>query len=114
VSYKDVIIKSQVFLFHSQKYDLKFDFQSEDLILCRLMVPSFSSQTAYLCAENVVFVCSTGTGRSSIPPEKIVFSAQGTIATSESMIGKSASLSLHAASACYFQVTPRNRQCWNS
>ncbi|XP_020024420.1 nuclear pore complex protein Nup133 isoform X3 [Castor canadensis] len=52
-------------------------FQSEDLILCRLMVPSFSSQTAYLCAENVVFVCSTGTGRSSIPPEKIVFSAQG-------------------------------------
>ncbi|KAM4828637.1 nuclear pore complex protein Nup133 [Thomomys bottae] len=52
-------------------------FQSEDLITCRLMVPNFSSQAAYLYTENTVYVCSTGTGKSSLPPEKIVFTAQG-------------------------------------
>ncbi|KAM5235648.1 nuclear pore complex protein Nup133 [Ctenodactylus gundi] len=52
-------------------------FQSEDLIMCRLMVPDFSNQTAYLYTENAVYVCATGTGKCSLPQEKIVFSAQG-------------------------------------
>ncbi|GAB1293790.1 Nuclear pore complex protein Nup133 [Apodemus speciosus] len=52
-------------------------FQSEDLVTCRLMVPDFSSQTTYLHMENAVFVCSTGTGRFSLPQEKIVFDTQG-------------------------------------
>ncbi|KAH0519864.1 Nuclear pore complex protein Nup133 [Microtus ochrogaster] len=52
-------------------------FQSEDLIPCRLMVPNFSSQMTYLYMENAVFVCSTGTGKFSLPQEKIVFDAQG-------------------------------------
>ncbi|XP_008583003.1 PREDICTED: nuclear pore complex protein Nup133 [Galeopterus variegatus] len=52
-------------------------FQSEDLIMCRLMVPNFSSQTAYLYTENAVYVCSTGTGKFSLPQEKIVFNSQG-------------------------------------
>ncbi|KAK7800044.1 hypothetical protein U0070_000925 [Myodes glareolus] len=52
-------------------------FQSEDLIPCRLMVPNFSSQMAYLYMDNAVFVCSTGTGKFSLPQEKIVFDAQG-------------------------------------
>uniref|UniRef100_A0A8W4FDU9 Nuclear pore complex protein Nup133 n=1 Tax=Sus scrofa TaxID=9823 RepID=A0A8W4FDU9_PIG len=52
-------------------------FQSEDLITCRLMVPDFSNQTAYLYSENSVYVCSTGTGKFSLPREKIVFNTQG-------------------------------------
>uniref|UniRef100_A0A0P6K367 Nuclear pore complex protein Nup133 n=1 Tax=Heterocephalus glaber TaxID=10181 RepID=A0A0P6K367_HETGA len=52
-------------------------FQSEDLIMCRLMVPDFSNQTACLYTESAVYVCSTGTGKFSLPQEKIVFSAQG-------------------------------------
>ncbi|XP_073076070.1 nuclear pore complex protein Nup133 isoform X1 [Manis javanica] len=52
-------------------------FQSEDLIMCRLMVPNFSNQTAYLYTESAVCVCSTGTGKFSLPQEKIVFNAQG-------------------------------------
>lgn len=52
-------------------------FQSEDLITCRLMVPNFSSQVTYLYMENAVFVCSTGTGKFSLPQEKIVFDTQG-------------------------------------
>ncbi|CAH7044527.1 nuclear pore complex protein Nup133 [Phodopus roborovskii] len=52
-------------------------FQSEDLITCRLMVPNFSSQMTYLYMENAVFVCSTGTGKFSLPQEKIVFDTQG-------------------------------------
>ncbi|XP_037366089.1 nuclear pore complex protein Nup133 [Talpa occidentalis] len=52
-------------------------FQSEELIMCRLMVPNFSNQTAYLYTENAVYVCSTGTGKFSLPQEKIVFNTQG-------------------------------------
>ncbi|XP_046509554.1 nuclear pore complex protein Nup133 [Equus quagga] len=52
-------------------------FQSEDLIMCRLMVPNFSNQTAYLYTESAVYVCSTGTGKFSLPREKIVFNIQG-------------------------------------
>ncbi|KAK2489336.1 hypothetical protein MC885_004420 [Smutsia gigantea] len=50
---------------------------SEDLIMCRLMVPDFSNQTAYLYTESAVCVCPTGTGKCSLPQEKIVFNAQG-------------------------------------
>ncbi|XP_040843995.1 nuclear pore complex protein Nup133 isoform X1 [Ochotona curzoniae] len=52
-------------------------FESEDLIMCRLVVPNFSNQTAYLYTENAVYVCSTGTGKFSLPREKIAFNAQG-------------------------------------
>ncbi|XP_045393002.1 nuclear pore complex protein Nup133 isoform X3 [Lemur catta] len=52
-------------------------FQSEDLIMCRLMVPNFSNQTAYLYNESAVYVCSTGTGKFSLPQEKIIFNIQG-------------------------------------
>ncbi|XP_077005521.1 nuclear pore complex protein Nup133 [Tamandua tetradactyla] len=52
-------------------------FQSEDLIMCRLVVPNFSNQTAYLYTENAVYVCSTGTGKFSLPQEKITFNTQG-------------------------------------
>ncbi|XP_006868653.1 PREDICTED: nuclear pore complex protein Nup133 [Chrysochloris asiatica] len=52
-------------------------FQSEDQIKCRLVVPNFSKQTAYLYTENAVYVCSTGNGRLSLPQEKIVFDTQG-------------------------------------
>ncbi|XP_062980462.1 nuclear pore complex protein Nup133 [Elgaria multicarinata webbii] len=51
-------------------------FQPEEL-LCRLIVPDFSSHAACLYKEDEVFACSTGTGRTSLPQEKIVFSAQG-------------------------------------
>uniref|UniRef100_A0A8I6A7P7 Nuclear pore complex protein Nup133 n=1 Tax=Rattus norvegicus TaxID=10116 RepID=A0A8I6A7P7_RAT len=52
-------------------------FQSEDLVACRLMVPDFPSQMTYLYMESAVFVCSTGTGKVSLPQEKIVFDTQG-------------------------------------
>uniref|UniRef100_A0ABK0LY53 Nucleoporin 133 n=1 Tax=Rattus norvegicus TaxID=10116 RepID=A0ABK0LY53_RAT len=50
---------------------------SEDLVACRLMVPDFPSQMTYLYMESAVFVCSTGTGKVSLPQEKIVFDTQG-------------------------------------
>ncbi|XP_055281818.1 nuclear pore complex protein Nup133 isoform X1 [Moschus berezovskii] len=52
-------------------------FQSEDLTVCRLMVPNFSNQTACLYTESTVYMCSTGTGKFSLPQEKIVFNTQG-------------------------------------
>ncbi|XP_042302014.1 nuclear pore complex protein Nup133 isoform X2 [Sceloporus undulatus] len=45
--------------------------------MCRLVVPDFSSQAACLYTEDEVFACSTGTGRTSLPQEKIIFSSQG-------------------------------------
>lgn len=69
---------TNIFVLNLTNYNPKFTFQSEDLIPCRLMVPNFSSQMTYLYMENAVFVCSTGTGKFSLPQEKIVFDAQGT------------------------------------
>lgn len=69
---------TNIFVLILINYNPKFTFQSEDLIPCRLMVPNFSSQMAYLYMDNAVFVCSTGTGKFSLPQEKIVFDAQGT------------------------------------
>nr|XP_056709304.1 nuclear pore complex protein Nup133 [Euleptes europaea] len=51
-------------------------FQPEELI-CKLVVPDFSSPAACLYTEDEIFACSTGTGRISLPQEKITFSAQG-------------------------------------
>ncbi|KAH0622484.1 hypothetical protein JD844_024835 [Phrynosoma platyrhinos] len=51
-------------------------FQPEQL-MCHLVVPDFSSQAACLYTEDEVFACSTGTGRTSLPQEKIIFSTQG-------------------------------------
>lgn len=69
---------TNIFVLILTNYDPNFTFQSEDLITCRLMVPNFSSQMTYLFMENAVFVCSTGTGKFSLPQEKIVFDTQGT------------------------------------
>nr|XP_033794585.1 nuclear pore complex protein Nup133 isoform X1 [Geotrypetes seraphini] len=52
-------------------------FQSEELLSCQLVVPDFCSQAAYLRTEDTVFACSTGTGRGSLPQEKITFGVQG-------------------------------------
>ncbi|NWH76500.1 NU133 protein, partial [Piaya cayana] len=54
-------------------------FQSEDDVFCCLLVPDFFSHAAYLYKEDKVFACSTGTGRISLPQEKIVFGIQGDI-----------------------------------
>ncbi|XP_065446049.1 nuclear pore complex protein Nup133 [Chrysemys picta bellii] len=51
-------------------------FQSEELMCC-FVVPDFFSHAAYLYTEDEVFACSTGTGRISLPQEKIFFGAQG-------------------------------------
>lgn len=53
------------------------------------MVPNFSNQTAYLYTESAVYVCATGTGKFSLPREKIVFNTQGTVSVSERMINDS-------------------------
>ncbi|TFK08504.1 gamma-aminobutyric acid receptor subunit rho-3 [Platysternon megacephalum] len=51
-------------------------FQSEELMCC-FVVPDFFNHAAYLYTEDEVFACSTGTGRISLPQEKIFFGAQG-------------------------------------
>lgn len=67
--------------------------------MCRLMVPNFSNQTAYLYTESAVCVCSTGTGKFSLPQEKIVFNAQGTVTVLESMTSELVS---HSEPFCSF------------
>ncbi|XP_069708377.1 nuclear pore complex protein Nup133 [Phaenicophaeus curvirostris] len=52
-------------------------FQSEEDVLCGLLVPDFFSHAAYLYKKDKVFACSTGTGRISLPQEKIIFGIQG-------------------------------------
>ncbi|XP_057263012.1 nuclear pore complex protein Nup133 isoform X2 [Pezoporus wallicus] len=52
-------------------------FQSEEEVVCCLVVPDYFSHAAYLYKENEVFACSTGTGRISLPQEKIIFGIQG-------------------------------------
>ncbi|XP_030355451.1 nuclear pore complex protein Nup133 isoform X2 [Strigops habroptila] len=52
-------------------------FQSEEEVVCCLIVPDYFSHAAYLYKENEVFACSTGTGRISLPQEKIIFGVQG-------------------------------------
>uniref|UniRef100_A0A803XSC1 Nuclear pore complex protein Nup133 n=1 Tax=Meleagris gallopavo TaxID=9103 RepID=A0A803XSC1_MELGA len=52
-------------------------FQSEEEVMCCLVVPDYFSHAAYLYKEDEVFACSTGTGRISLPQEKILFGFQG-------------------------------------
>ncbi|NXT52700.1 NU133 protein, partial [Pluvianellus socialis] len=52
-------------------------FQSEEEVLCCLVVPDYFSHAAFLYKEDEVFACSTGTGRISLPQEKIIFGIQG-------------------------------------
>ncbi|NXD12751.1 NU133 protein, partial [Nothocercus nigrocapillus] len=52
-------------------------FQSEEELTCCLVVPDYFSHAAYLYKEDEVFACSTGTGRISLPQEKIVLGIQG-------------------------------------
>ncbi|KAM6279105.1 nuclear pore complex protein Nup133 [Porphyrio hochstetteri] len=52
-------------------------FQSEEEVLCCLVVPDYVSHAAYLYKEDEVFACSTGTGKVSLPQEKIIFGIQG-------------------------------------
>lgn len=66
--------------------------------MCRLMVPNFSNQTAYLYTESAVYVCSTGTGKFSLPQEKIIFNTQGTVSVSERMVNDSAIRSFYCLS----------------
>ncbi|NXH14436.1 NU133 protein, partial [Bucco capensis] len=52
-------------------------FQSEEEVFCSLVVPDYHSHAAYLYKEDEIFACSTGTGRISLPQEKIIFGIQG-------------------------------------
>ncbi|NXX51785.1 NU133 protein, partial [Tricholaema leucomelas] len=52
-------------------------FQPEEEVSCCLIVPDYCSHAAYIYKEDEVFACSTGTGRISLPQEKIIFGIQG-------------------------------------
>ncbi|XP_045073846.1 nuclear pore complex protein Nup133-like [Coregonus clupeaformis] len=53
-------------------------FQSEDALQAmRLVLPRASSPAAFLYNEELVFACSTGTGRGGLPEEKIPFNTPG-------------------------------------
>uniref|UniRef100_A0A8C9SH28 Nucleoporin 133 n=1 Tax=Scleropages formosus TaxID=113540 RepID=A0A8C9SH28_SCLFO len=45
--------------------------------MVRVLLPHSSSPVAYLYREDLVYVCSTGTGRARLPEEKISFSSPG-------------------------------------
>lgn len=107
-SYK--IMQARIFvLIIIIKHNLTFNFQSEDLIMCRLMVPNFSNQTAYLYTESAVYVCATGTGKFSLPREKIVFNTQGTVSVLERVINDLLVVlsSFHSLSLSVKYATPR-------
>ncbi|XP_064177586.1 nuclear pore complex protein Nup133 [Anguilla rostrata] len=53
-------------------------FQTEDdLQTVRLVLPPSPGSAAYLHSEDLLYACSTGTGRSSLPEEKIPLSSHG-------------------------------------
>ncbi|XP_053314464.1 nuclear pore complex protein Nup133 [Spea bombifrons] len=52
-------------------------FQSENTLLCQLVIPNVNSQATCLYTKDAIFACSTGTGRGSLPQEKIPFETQG-------------------------------------
>lgn len=83
------ITQTRVFVSVLLKCRVKLNFQSEDSVACRLMVPDFSVRTACLYTESAFYVCSTGTGKFSVPQEKIVFNSQGTVPVSESRVSHS-------------------------
>uniref|UniRef100_A0A4W3HQZ9 Nucleoporin 133 n=1 Tax=Callorhinchus milii TaxID=7868 RepID=A0A4W3HQZ9_CALMI len=43
----------------------------------RFLIPEFSNPAAYLYSSDIIFACCTGTGRSSLPQEKIVLNTPG-------------------------------------
>ncbi|XP_044148051.1 nuclear pore complex protein Nup133 [Bufo gargarizans] len=52
-------------------------FQSEDMLYAHLVIPNFTSLVACIYTKDMVFACSTGTRRVTIPQERISFEAQG-------------------------------------
>ncbi|XP_067900317.1 nuclear pore complex protein Nup133 isoform X2 [Heterodontus francisci] len=49
----------------------------EELPCQRFLLPDYSSQAAYLYTYDMVFACCTGTGRASLPQEKLVLNMPG-------------------------------------
>ena len=43
----------------------------------RLVLPRASGPAAFLYSEELVFACSTGTGRGGLPEEKLSFNSPG-------------------------------------
>ncbi|XP_036413651.1 nuclear pore complex protein Nup133 [Colossoma macropomum] len=58
------------------KYNPPFQ-SEEELHKTRLVLPLATSPAAYLYNEELVFACTTGTGRSGLPEEKLAFSSPG-------------------------------------
>ncbi|KAI4880083.1 hypothetical protein NFI96_025378 [Prochilodus magdalenae] len=58
------------------KYNPPFQ-SEEELHKTRLVLPLMASPAAYLFNEELVFACTTGTGRSGLPEEKLSFSSPG-------------------------------------
>ncbi|XP_072513752.1 nuclear pore complex protein Nup133 [Salminus brasiliensis] len=58
------------------KYNPPFQ-NEEELHKTRLVLPRMTSPAAYLYNEELVFACTTGTGRSGLPEEKLSFSSPG-------------------------------------
>lgn len=53
-------------------------FQSEEALLAtRLVLPHSPGCCAFLYNDELVYACSTGTGRLAVPDEKISFSSPG-------------------------------------
>uniref|UniRef100_A0A4W3HQY5 Nucleoporin 133 n=1 Tax=Callorhinchus milii TaxID=7868 RepID=A0A4W3HQY5_CALMI len=53
------------------------EYPGEDLPCSRFLIPEFSNPAAYLYSSDIIFACCTGTGRSSLPQEKIVLNTPG-------------------------------------
>lgn len=52
--------------------------QSEEALRAtRLVLPPSSGSSAFLYNNELVFACSTGTGRAALPEEKISFNSPG-------------------------------------
>uniref|UniRef100_A0A4W4GJP4 Nucleoporin Nup133/Nup155-like C-terminal domain-containing protein n=1 Tax=Electrophorus electricus TaxID=8005 RepID=A0A4W4GJP4_ELEEL len=58
------------------KYNPPFQ-SEEELHKTRLVLPQATSPAAYLYNEELVFACTTGTGRGGLPEEKLTFTSPG-------------------------------------
>ncbi|XP_076851304.1 nuclear pore complex protein Nup133 [Brachyhypopomus gauderio] len=58
------------------KYNPPFQ-SEEELHKTRLVLPRATSPAAYLYNEELVFACTTGTGRGGLPEEKLAFNSPG-------------------------------------
>ncbi|XP_072437718.1 nuclear pore complex protein Nup133 isoform X3 [Chiloscyllium punctatum] len=52
-------------------------YQTEELPCQRFLIPDFASPAAYLYTYDLVFACCTGTGRASLPQEKLILNMPG-------------------------------------